>query len=782
MYSFFNEQELRKTIHLLKPDRELFEIRFIGNSGKLNFSGYFTDTDILIERMKNLSTTEQGNFYITLNKINSACYSRQQKDIFVKNCKITTSDNDIDEYEWLLLDFDPKRPSGISASQEQLEYAHQSALKVYAFLKEYDFPEPIVSLSGNGYHLLYRAELAKTPDNIKLIENTLKSLDMLFSNEYVDVDTTVYNPARICKLYGTVAAKGVSTQERPHRLAYILKEPSELSPIPQDLLQRLVNENIPSEPPKQEYKCNKSAFNLIDWIQEHNISITQTASFKSGGTKYILESCPFDENHKGKDACLIQFPNGAICFKCLHQSCSNHTWKDFRLLYEPDAYSKEQKTSKKKKKSSDPPLEHDYNIDQTGTLTIENLDYYLKTNEISVKYNVLLRSPEIKGFIGERQDDILKNAPALIENELSKQLTRCTTARIVDYLNVIASRNSYNPILEKIQSIAWDKTTRLPLLWELLGISEDTEENKFSRIFIKKWLMMCICGLHNSKDNPFSLDICLILKGEQGAGKTRFFEALALNRLYFGEGVTLDPKNKDTIIQATSTWICELGEIGSTFKKDLDSLKALISSSLDEYREPYAKAALKYPRMTAFCGTVNSNEDEGFLVDTTGNRRFVIIPLADNFYIDYADIKSFDFLQLWAEINEDVENMVSEGKNYSDCFRFNRLELQKLEKRNGKFIKPLPAQREIEDILSLETNEQYIIEWKYQTATEFQENWDKQLRKYSSQQVGVVLNLLGCDAQKVYKDGIQRRLRKLPVLTWRSKISTSETEIEEENT
>ena len=58
MYSRFNEQELRKALRLLKPNHELFEIRFIGNSGKLNFSGYFTDTDILIERMKNLSTTE----------------------------------------------------------------------------------------------------------------------------------------------------------------------------------------------------------------------------------------------------------------------------------------------------------------------------------------------------------------------------------------------------------------------------------------------------------------------------------------------------------------------------------------------------------------------------------------------------------------------------------------------------------------------------------------------------------------------------------------------------
>ena len=762
MYSFFNEQELRKNLHILKPDGELFEIRFIGNSGKLNFSGYFTDTDILIERMKNLSTTEQGNFYITLNKINSACYSRQQKDIFVKNCKITTSDNDIDEYEWLLLDFDPKRPSGISSSQDQLEYAHQSALKVYAYLKEYGFPEPIVSLSGNGYHLLYRVELAKTPDNIKLIENTLKSLDMLFSNEYVDVDTTVYNPARICKLYGTVAAKGVSTQERPHRLAYIIKEPSEMLPVPQDLLQRLVNENIPPEPSKQEYKGNKSAFNLTDWIREHNISITQTASFKSGGTKYILENCPFDENHKDKDACLIQFPNGAICFKCLHQSCSNRTWKDFRLLYEPDAYSKET-TSKQKKKKEKTKEESPFNDDGTGQMTIHNLDFYLKSNKVQIKYNEVLHRMEIDGFIGENKEQILENAPAVIEDFLHHSLTRCTQARVASYLNVLAARNSYNPILDKINSIKWNGQDQLQKLFELMGISEDTDKNKYSRAFVKKWLIMCICGLHNNLEHPFSLDIVFVLKGRQGAGKTRLFEALALDSLYFGDGVILDPSLKDDIQQSTSKWICELGELGATFKKDIDKLKAFISKSVDAYRVPYGRTSVRYPRMTAFCGTVNETE---FLVDPTGNRRWAIVPLDDDFYIDYEEIKSFDFSQLWAQINHCVEEMIKDGKSYSECFRLNRQELIELEKRNGEYLKPLPAQREIEDILSFESNNSFIIEYSEQTTSEFIDNWNTYLKKYSAIQVGKALDFLGVKTIKKYVNGVQKRVRILPTKTW----------------
>jgi len=79
---------------------------------------------------------------------------------------------------------------------------------------------------------------------------------------------------------------------------------------------------------------------------------------------------------------------------------------------------------------------------------------------------------------------------------------------------------------------------------------------------IKKWFMQCICGVHNNLENPYSLDIVLVFQGKQGIGKTRFFEHIALNNRYFGEG-----KTKDTKIQATSKWICELGEIGSNMTR-----------------------------------------------------------------------------------------------------------------------------------------------------------------------------------------------------------------------
>lgn len=338
----FDGNEIRKAVNILKPNGELFEIRFIGSSGRLNYSGYFTSADTLVRELSRLNPNENGNFYITLNNINSACYSRQQRDVFVKNCKVTTSDNDIFGYEWLMLDFDPKRPSGTSSSNTELEIAHQKAVRVYKYLNERGFNQPVVAVSGNGYHLLYSIRMQNTTENSRLIENTLKTLNTLFGEDNIDIDTKVYNPSRICKLYGTVAQKGADTSERPHRLSKIIFMPNEIKVNSKSLLEDIVK-IIPTQPeaPQKYNNYNPNKFELENWLNEHNINVTQKNDF-NGGTKYILEQCPFDSNHKGKDACLIQLPNGAICFHCFHQSCSDKKWKDFREFFEPDAYQKKE--------------------------------------------------------------------------------------------------------------------------------------------------------------------------------------------------------------------------------------------------------------------------------------------------------------------------------------------------------------------------------------------------------------------------------------------------------
>ena len=53
----------------------------------------------------------------------------------------------------------------------------------------------------------------------ELIKRCLAALAKVFDDADVKIDQEVFNPARIWKLYGSLACKGDSTIERPHRMA-----------------------------------------------------------------------------------------------------------------------------------------------------------------------------------------------------------------------------------------------------------------------------------------------------------------------------------------------------------------------------------------------------------------------------------------------------------------------------------------------------------------------------------------------------------------------------------
>jgi len=56
--------------------------------------------------------------------------------------------------------------------------------------------------SGNGAHLLVRIDLPNTPESTTLIQKCLKSTAFLFDDDQIQIDQSVYNPARIWKTYG----------------------------------------------------------------------------------------------------------------------------------------------------------------------------------------------------------------------------------------------------------------------------------------------------------------------------------------------------------------------------------------------------------------------------------------------------------------------------------------------------------------------------------------------------------------------------------------------------
>ena len=313
-----------------------------------------------------------------------------------------------------------------------------------------------------------------------------------------------------------------------------------------------------------------------------------------------------------------------------------------------------------------------------------------------------------------------------------------------------------------ITSAKWDGKDHIEEIYNIFGIGK---EDRLSREIIKKWLMQAVCGLLNDSKHPFSLDLILVFKGKQGIGKTRFFEHLAMLSQYFGEGVCIDPRNKDSIIQATSNWICELGEIGSTLKKDIDSVKAMLTKANDEYRLPYGRTTLKFPRMTSFVGTVN---DDKFLIDQTGNRRFATVPISDDVHIDYnKQIKTFNSLQLWAQVYRIIQEEIAKGATMASCFRLDPEMKEELDNRNQEYTKPMKAEDEVIDILSKlnmdrqKTSANYKIIDEYMTVTEFM-SYHSELNKYTAEQVGKVLTKLGYESQKKKLDGKSIRMKLLP--------------------
>lgn len=319
----------------MKADNELIEIRIISKGGK-NVSGYFKSVDKILSSIEKY---DHENIYFVINSISDACYSRDQRDFLIEGPKVTTSDNDIINRDWFLVDIDCKRSAGVSSTETEKQQSKDMANNVFSYLRDMGFPSPVVCDSGNGVHLLYKINMPNDELSKTILQNCLQALDLFFSNDKAEIDKSVFNAARITKLYGTFARKGKSTEERPHRISYIKSVPDVLKTTPTELLKKLADQLPKVEKPTFRNNYGSEEFDLDDFISRNGIGVTTTIN-NSQGTKYILDKCLFNDQHKGKDAAIFKLINGAIAYKCLHSSCSHQKWQDVRMMFEPSAYNR----------------------------------------------------------------------------------------------------------------------------------------------------------------------------------------------------------------------------------------------------------------------------------------------------------------------------------------------------------------------------------------------------------------------------------------------------------
>ncbi|MFQ9697894.1 MAG: VapE domain-containing protein, partial [Zhenhengia sp.] len=254
-------------------------------------------------------------------------------------------------------------------------------------------------------------------------------------------------------------------------------------------------------------------------------------------------------------------------------------------------------------------------------------------------------------------------------------------------------------------------------------------------------------GLNNG---DFNSEFALVLKGPQGLGKTRWVRSLMPKKYlttFFKDGVQLDLSKKDDIIQSTSYWLCELGELGGTMKKsDRDALKAWLTSTHDEFRTPYSRKAEKYPRRTFFACTVN---DDQFLRDDTGSRRFVVLEVEK---LDHNHTIDIDLM--WGEVME----LLQQGtRTYmsSEEIKYNNM-------RNKTYIVKSDEQLLIEEYLPLN---QPKAQWGYITSTAICDYiFEQHQKSIKPRAVGRALTALGYEQENTTKDGVKGRYYKFPFL------------------
>jgi archaellum biogenesis ATPase FlaH len=334
----FPPDEIRKWHRVFKRQGELFEIRLLGERN-FTLSGYFTDVEEAIKAIEPQDRRQTFQIYFTVNEVNPACSSRKQFNQFLQVSGSATSKNDITYRRWLPIDIDVKRPTDISSTNEEKEFAHKRAGEVFLFMRENRFPDPVVCDSSSGYHLYYPIEVEANQENEKLVKETYKILGSRFTDERIKIDSAVGDANRIMRLPGTWGRKGRDTEERPHRMAKILSEPTIITPVKEQFIRDFVAKyRIVEDTTSYSRQYNGERFDLRDFIRSHGIRVRNEMPFE-GGTKFILEECPFDSSHKAPDSALFQSANGAIGFKCFHDSCSTHDWHELRQMLDPSAYA-----------------------------------------------------------------------------------------------------------------------------------------------------------------------------------------------------------------------------------------------------------------------------------------------------------------------------------------------------------------------------------------------------------------------------------------------------------
>jgi predicted P-loop ATPase len=239
----------------------------------------------------------------------------------------------------------------------------------------------------------------------------------------------------------------------------------------------------------------------------------------------------------------------------------------------------------------------------------------------SIGFNELANQVFVRGSLPwdtKPQDRQWSNADIAHLYALMQRYGLMVHRNMDDALRIVAERRAYHPVCEWLDSLEWDGEERMEtIIGEFTGATLDNYVRYCTRLFM-------FAAVARAYHPGIKFDHVVILVGEQGKGKSLFWEKMAHDPRWFNANFNTFESDK-AAEKLRGVWIAEIPELAAIKRsQDVEAFKAFITARWDTYRAPYDKYTEQIARKTVLVGTAN---DHAFLVDKTGNRRFLPIEI-----------------------------------------------------------------------------------------------------------------------------------------------------------
>lgn len=276
---------------------------------------------------------------------------------------------------------------------------------------------------------------------------------------------------------------------------------------------------------------------------------------------------------------------------------------------------------------------------------------------------VYTRTPFFSSDIkkGDMLDD---TAVAIFRERIETMHGIYSDGKLTDAIENISLKNSFHPVKKYLEAQRWDGVKRIDnFLVDYMGAKPSIYVSEAFR----KMLVAAVTRIY---EPGRKFDTALVMYSGQGAGKSTLIQALSKG--WFNDSLT-DVSGQKAYEAIQHAWIVELAELSALRRSDVEATKNFISKREDTYRSAYARRVKTHRRQCVFFGSTNDDE---FLKDKTGNRRFFPIEVCANKNTHKLFERSFDKVvdQLWAEamelymcgesliLSEEAEAIANEGR------------------------------------------------------------------------------------------------------------------------